>query len=365
MKRILTGFLMDGRAGGIDKYLLNFLEIASDENTQIDFLTNEINEELKRKLQSYHSELFAVANLKHPLKQYAQIRKLLREGRYDAVYFNISTAIDCVSVIAAKHEKIRKRMVHSHAGGNDCESAVRRAAYNLIHKICRLFLWRYVTDFYGCSEKAGRWLFPKKIVESKRFEVVYNAVNREKFQYNEKIRKEVRSELGVEHKFVIGHVGNFCYQKNHAFILNVFEEVLKRNPDAELLLVGKGIRFEDVKESVKKKGMERSVQFLGWREDVARIFQAMDLFLLPSNFEGLPIVGVEAQCCGLPCVMSSTITREARITKRCYFLSIKGGAERWADFILKGQWQRGKAICLDIADKYDLDNQKEQLKNMI
>ena len=117
MKRILTGFLMDGRAGGIDKYLLNFLEIASDENTQIDFLTNEINEELKRKLQSYHSELFAVANLKHPLKQYAQIRKLLREGRYDAVYFNISTAIDCVSVIAAKHEKIRKRMVHSHAGG--------------------------------------------------------------------------------------------------------------------------------------------------------------------------------------------------------------------------------------------------------
>lgn len=365
MKKVLIGFFMDGRAGGIDKYLLNFLETVSEKNVQLDFLTNEIDEELKSRLHEYHSRLFEIANLKHPFKQYTQMRRILHKGKYDAVYFNISTAIDCISVIAAKHEKVPKRMVHSHASGNDCESTVKRKMFDLIHGVCRLFLWKNATHFYGCSEKAGKWLFPKKVVESQKFEVVYNAVDREKFHFDEKTRKEVRLELGIEKKFVIGHVGNFCYQKNHEFLIDIFEKVLKRNPDAELLLVGRGIRFEDIKERVEEKGIGHAVQFLGWRQDVDRIFQAMDLFLLPSNFEGLPIVGVEAQCCGLPCVMSSTITREAKITKKCYFLSIKNGAERWAEFITKRQWKREKACCLDIAERYDLKNQRVQLKNMI
>ncbi len=365
MKKVLIGFFMDGRAGGIDKYLLNFLEVVSGEDVRMDFLTNEIDEELKEKLRGYHSRLFAVANLKHPLKQYTQVRQILRKGKYDAVYLNISTAIDCIAAIAARHEKVPKRMIHSHSSGNDCESTVKRFAFDVIHSVCRLFLWTNGTHFYGCSEKAGEWLFPKRIVRSDRFHVIYNAVDRSVFQYDEAVRKEVRKELGVDDKFVIGHVGNFCYQKNHEFIIDVFEEVLKRNPKAELLLVGKGVRFEDIQEKVKRKGMEGSVQFLGWIKDVDKVFQAMDLFLLPSNFEGLGIVGIEAQCCGLPCVMSSRIPREVKITKRCYFLSLKSGAEKWAEFITRGQWKRGSACCLAIADEYDLENQKEQLKNLL
>lgn len=108
MKKVLVGFLMDGKAGGIDKYLLNFLETVWNDEMQIDFLTNEIDLELQERLQKYDSKLFAIANLKHPFRQYRQVRNILREGKYDAVYLNISTAIDCVAAVAAKHAKIEK-----------------------------------------------------------------------------------------------------------------------------------------------------------------------------------------------------------------------------------------------------------------
>lgn len=205
----------------------------------------------------------------------------------------------------------------------------------------------------------------KKIVESDKFEVIFNAIDRKKFQFDQSVREEVRKELNVENKLVIGHVGNFCYQKNHVFLIEIFREVLKKNPNAELLLIGKGVQFESIRSKVKEMGIDSFVHFLGWRKDVERLFQAMDLFLLPSNFEGLPLVGVEAQSSGLPCVMSDTITREAKITEKCDFLSFKNTAEEWAEFIVNNQKQREKAIFLETAENYDLENQKEQLKEII
>ena len=155
---------MDGKSGGIDKYLLNFLTKVSNEEVRIDFLTNEIDVELQKELKKFHSNLYAIANLKHPVSQYRQVCRIIKEGQYDAVYLNISTAIDCIAAIAAKHSGVKRRMIHSHSSGNDCESALKRNLFNGIHKFCRLFLYRYGTEFYGCSVKAGEWLFPKKIV---------------------------------------------------------------------------------------------------------------------------------------------------------------------------------------------------------
>lgn len=365
MKKILVGFVMDGKAGGIDKYLLNFLETVDKEKVQLDFLTNEIDDGLKHYLEKYHSQLFAIANLKHPLKQYRQVQNILRAGKYDAVYLNISTAIDCVAAIAAKKEGIEKRMLHSHSSGNDCENVYKRKLFDVLHNICKTFLWKNGTHFYACSIKAGEWLFPKKIVESEKFEVIFNAVDREKFQFDETVREEMRNELGLKDKFVIGHVGNFCYQKNHVFLIEVFRETLKKNPNAVLLLIGKGVQFEDIKRKVREMGMEQSVYFLGWRQDVNRLFQAMDLFLLPSNFEGLPIVGVEAQSSGLPCVMSDTITKEAKITEKCEFISLKAEPKEWAERIVRNQKQREAAHFLKTAENYDLEKQKEQLKQIV
>lgn len=365
MKKILIGFIMDGNAGGIDKYLLNFLKTVHMKNVQIDFLTNSIDLKLQEKLKEYHSSLYEIANLKHPLTQYRQVRKIIRENGYDTVYFNISTAIDCIAAIAAKHEGVKRRLIHSHSSGNDCENVWKRTIFNMIHDFCRCFLYRYATEYYGCSEKAGLWLFPKKIVNSDRFDVIYNAVDRKRFSYQPEIREEVRETLDLKGRFVVGHVGNFCYQKNHTFLLQVFAEVVKKEPKAVLLLAGDGPSFNRMKEFAGELGIKSQILFLGRRTDADRLYQAMDVFVLPSNFEGLPIAGIEAQSSGLPCIMSSTITRESRITKQCEFLSFQEGMEHWANVILKQRKKRKAAEFLPTAENYDLAKQEEQLRRLI
>lgn len=365
MKRILVGFIMDGKAGGIDKYLLNFLKKVSKEDVRIDFLTNEIELELKAELKKFDSNLYAIANLKHPISQYRQVCSIIKAGRYDTVYLNISTAIDCIAAIAAKHTGVKRRMLHSHSSGNDCESTLKRNVFNLIHKFCRLFLYRYGTEFYGCSVKAGEWMFPKKIVNSEKFSVIHNAVDRGKYEYSVEKREEIRSELGITDQFVLGHVGNFCYQKNHYFLLDVFEEVHKKNPDSILLLAGDGVRFEQVKKLISEKHLEDAVKLLGRRSDADYLYQGMDAFLLPSNFEGLPIAGIEAQSAGLPCFMSDEITKESRITEACYFIPLKAGAKRWAEEILRKKTERKPAAFLENADQYDLANQDKELQELI
>lgn len=335
MKKILVGFLIDGKTGGIDNYLMNFLDAVKDWEVQADFLANDRNEELEKALEECGSTLYAIANLKRPLKQFQQVCQILEKGKYEIVYLNISTAIDCIAAMAAKRCGVKKIVLHSHSSGNDCENAVKRWAYNGIHYCCRTFLYKKATHFYGCSEKAGEWMYPSKIVRSDQFQVIFNTVDRQRFAYSKEIRDAVRKELGLENTWVIGHVGTFCYQKNHEFLIRVFAEISKKVREARLLLLGNGVRMRRVKEQTERLGISEKVLFLGWRPDAERIFQAMDLFLLPSNFEGLPTVGIEAQCCGLTCIFSDTITKETAITDRCYFKSLKEPAEKWAQFILE------------------------------
>lgn len=321
---------MDGQGGGIDKYLLNFLDNVHDDNIRIDFLTNEIDPNLQKYLKKYQSRIFAIANLKHPVKQYRQVLKILENTEYDIVYLNISTAIDCVAAWAAKKQKIKHIFLHSHSSGNDCDNTIKRTIFNMIHWICRCSFYKAGTEYYGCSKKAGLWMFPKKIVESQKFHTVFNAVDMEKFSFSPTVRDEVRKQLNLENKFVVGHVGNFVYQKNHYYLIDIFAKIKENYPEAVLLLAGTGERFETVRKVVKEKGLENNVKMLGFCKDVHRLFQAMDFFLLPSYFEGLPTVGVEAQCAGLPCVMSDTITDEAKITENCWFLPLKDSPENGA-----------------------------------
>jgi glycosyltransferase involved in cell wall biosynthesis len=367
MKRVLAGFIMDGKAGGIDKYLMNFLE-AVKEDVQVDFLTGKIDEELRERLAVYHSELYSVEGLKHPVIQFRQICSILQNKHYDMIYLNVSTAIDFVAAFAGKKMGIRERVIHSHSSGNDCESTIQRLVYNVVHHICKTFFYRAGTRFYGCSVKAGEWIFPKRIVKSKRFEIIYNAVDGKLFQYNPKVRKDVRQELGIEDEsiFAVGHLGNFCYAKNYPFLIDVFEQVYKKRKQSVLLLAGTGIELDEIKNLVRKKGLEGAVRFLGWRSDTNRLYQAMDMFLLPSRFEGLPIVGVEAQYTKLPCVFSDAITREANIQDHCYFFSLSETPEKWADFILEHKnCSRDDVKLTNKAGFYDLDNQKKQLRRIV
>lgn len=370
--KVLTGFIMDGKSGGIDKYLLTVLEqVSGNQQSKIqgsitlDFLTNEIDEELEEKLAAYGSKIYAIPNLRHPKSQYDRVKKILEEGHYDAVYFNISTAIDLIAAKAAKDAGVERRMLHSHSSGNDCESKMKRLVFNRIHGICKHFLYHYGTEFYGCSIKAGDWLFPRKIVASDKFQVIHNAVDRKKFSYDPERRKKIREELGCgQEAYVYGHVGNFCYPKNHYFLLEIFKEIVKLQPEARLWLVGDGPRFEEVKRRVKEMGLEDQVEILGRRSDADALYQGMDAFLLPSNFEGLPIAGIEAQSSGLPCFMSDAITKESKITRDCYFLPLKKDPATWAKKIVGKKKERSQAKFLESAYYYDLERQSQEILDL-
>ncbi len=381
--KVLVGFIMDGKSGGIDKYLLNVLEQISNhsalawpetekkENEKIqgtitlDFLTNEVEPNLEKKLAAYGSKIYAIPNLKHPKGQYDKVREILEQGAYDAVYFNISTAIDLIAAKAAKDAGVKRRMIHSHSSGNDCESKLKRFVFDTIHNLCKHFLYRYGNEFYGCSIKAGEWLFPRKIVESENFQVIHNAVDRKKFSYDPELRESIRKELGCAREdYVYGHVGNFCYQKNHYFLLEIFNKVHEIQPEAKLWLVGDGPRFQEVKKRIKEMGLEDCVKLLGRRSDTHALYQGMDAFLLPSNFEGLPIAGIEAQSAGLPCYMSDTITKESKITHNCYFLSLKKKPDYWAKRIVGNKKKRTCAHYLPGAQAHDMERQTQEIWNL-
>lgn len=359
--KVLVGFIGDGRRGGIDKYLLNFWESVVSDEVQIDFLTNEKDEELLKKMKQYNSYLYQVPTLRHPLKQYLNVKQLLISENYDALYLNVSTAINCVSAFAGWRVGIKRRILHSHSSGNDCENVFKRKLLDICHRLCKLFFYRFGNDYYACSKKAAEWLFPRKLVKDGKVDIIYNAVDIDEFTYRPLLRKEIRNKLGLKEELVLGHVGNFVYQKNHKFLIDILKKLVDLNLNVKLLLIGTGPQYEEIVKYTEVCNVSDKVLFLGWRKDVSDLYQAMDIFVLPSNFEGLPIVGVEAQSVGLKCLFSDKITDEVKLTKEAEFLPInsKGALKIWTDHILRGKdYDRKKNIIVHNKELYDLRMQK-------
>lgn len=360
MKKVLLGIIMTGRAGGIDKYLLDVYESLRCEGFSFDFLTNSIDPELEKKLNSEGSRLIEIPRFTNPFGQYKEIKRTVKENGYDSVYFNISTALMCLGVLAARKGGAEKVIVHSHSSAYDCSSRIKRLIMTFIHKLCKPILCRYATDFCSCSKPASEWMFTKKEIKSNKIKMIYNAVDVEKFAFDEAKRNEMREKLQLGDSLTVGHVGNFLYQKNHQFIIEIFNELLKKEPNAKLLLIGDGDLFEEIKAKAKELNIEQSVLFEGRKTNSNDYLQAMDVFILPSNFEGLPIVSVESQINGLPTLLSDKITDEAKIMNNCEYLSIES-AEPWVEKILEYKhYDRTKTSIVNDSYIYD----KKQLKDV-
>ena len=196
-----------------------------------------------------------------------------------------------------------------------------------------------------------------------KFQIMNNAIDAKKFIYNEEVRKQKRAELKVEDKFVIGHVGRFNLQKNHEFLVKCFADFAKTNDDAVLVLIGNGEMQEKIKKMAKEYGIETKVKFLGLREDIPQLLQAMDLFLFPSLFEGLPVTLVEAQAAGLPCVISDTITDEIMITEQISKVSLSGNTSLWNQEIAKYRYSKRKNTIEDIIEHgFDIEKNARWLE---
>ena len=185
----------------------------------------------------------------------------------------------------------------------------------------RPFSKKYATDYFACSELAGRWLFGDKTFEQGKVTIINNAIDLDKFKYDEKVRKEKRKELNInDDTLVVGHIGRFVAQKNHTFLIDIFSELHKKEKNSILLLIGQGPLIGEIKQKVETLGISDSVKFLGQRDDVNELYNAMDLFLFPSLYEGLGMVLIEAQANGLPCIASTEVPKNARVSKKISFV---------------------------------------------
>lgn len=252
------------------------------------------------------------------------VERILREHpEYQVLHAHAE--LNLWPLMIAKELGVPTRIAHSHNA---------RPRFGL--KYCfflyeKLRIKRYCTDRFMCSVPAGEWTFGGKAVADGRCVWIRNGIETEKFAFDETVRARKRRELGLGGRFAVGHVGRFMKQKNHAFLLEIFSEIQKRRPDSVLLLAGEGRLMDEIRRRAARLGLADRVMFLGNRGDVNELMQAMDVFLLPSLWEGLPLTGIEAQTAGLPVILSDVITDEVRVTDQVRMVSLKQPAGVWAD----------------------------------
>lgn len=317
-------------AAGVEAVINNYYKNINREKYQFDFFIDaDSNCSPPTKLMEMGARYYTIPPYQNlPMYLYTLVR-YFKSNQYQIVHANMNT-LSVFPLFAAWIAGVPVRINHNHSTAGKGETKK-----NILKYLLRPFAKIFATDFCACSKYAGEWLFGKRAVAKGKVTIFNNAIDCKKFRFNNTVRQEVRQELGVQDRFVIGHVGRFCYQKNHQFLIDIFEAVHKKDPGAVFLLIGQGELEEQIRQKTAAKGLSSCVIFAGVTTDVWRYYQAMDCFVLPSRYEGLPVVGVEAQTAGLPCVFSEDVSREAEITQNVKFLRLTDPVETWANEIIE------------------------------
>lgn len=327
MKRILV-YGMTDNPGGIETYLINTMKQFKNEKIIFDFLCDFPDIAYKEEIKSNGSKIFFIcAKGKKLLKHWIQIAKILKAyPEYETIYFNILDAGAAFTMLIPWIMG-RRIVTHSHNGETDKK---------ILHKVCRPFLLLMSNYYLSCSNVAGDFMYGTKSKGRKQCILIPNAIDIEKFKFNENIRRKKREELDISEEItVICHVGRLSLQKNPFGMLNIFQSLLKERPESILISIGTGELESEVKDYAEKIQISNNIRFLGKRNDVAELMQAADVFFLPSFYEGLPIVAIEAQASGLQCILSDAITKEINITGNVHFVGLEDSNEKWVGELLQ------------------------------
>lgn len=305
---------------GIETMLMNFYRNMDRERIQFDFLCNKSTPgDYDAEIKKLGGKVYVSPGL-NPIKWFKYqkfMKKLFEEHPEYKIIHCQNEAMGFPALYAAKKAKIPVRISHSH---NTMTRFDLKWPVKILYKLLLKFV---ATDFVACGEDAGKYLFGKKV------RIIHNAIDPTKFQYSSEKRKELRKKYCIAEKFVIGHVGRFEPQKNHSFLIKVFSEYSKINSNAILMLVGTGSLLNEIKQQVKQYNIEDKVIFTGSVDNVNELYNAMDIFVLPSLHEGLPVVSIEAQYSGLKCLFSSKITRECNISSDSEYIELD--SEKWIE----------------------------------
>lgn len=328
--------------GGIETMLMNYYRHLDRNAVQLDFLVHRQKRAVyDDEIESLGGKIYRMPSLNPFSTEYQ--KKLEEFFSTHSEYKIVHCHLDCMAGVplrAAKQCGVPVRIAHAHNSNQ---------TKNLKYPLKLLFkkgISKQATMLFACGKTAGEWMFG-----GEPFTVMRNAIDASAFRYSPDIRETVRKELFPHdpNALVIGHVGSFWTPKNHMFLLDIFQEIHKQEPNSILLLVGTGGLMDAVREKAQNLGFQDSVHLIGDRKDVYRVMQAMDIFVLPSLFEGLPVTMVEAQAAGLPCFISDKVPLECKITDQVIQIPLKAPAEQWAKQILAVRNAERKDTYTEIA----------------
>lgn len=290
--------------GGIETFLFNLYEYIDRSRYEFEFITQFDNPAFEKEIISMGGKIHKVHSLKQPLLYCRDIVEIMKNG-YDFIHLHKNSAINIFPYILAYSKYDGRIISHAHNTAPTCGGSLK-----FMHYINRYFLNKFSVYRFACSELAGEWLYGM----SRGFDIVKNGIDTDKYSFSLDTRKKLRDVLSIpQNAVVIGHIGRFVEQKNHKRILDIFEEVSKRQSNSYLLLIGKGELMDLIISSTQKSPAKKRILFLGERSDIPDLLSTMDIFLMPSLYEGLPISAIEAQASGLKLFLSDTISKETQL----------------------------------------------------
>ncbi|PQL57105.1 glycosyltransferase [Veillonella infantium] len=358
---------MTRNLGGIETYLIEQFRHLDKSKIDYDFvnITGEYSICYEDEILASGSKIFKVVSRhKNPLLHYWQWFNILlqNKGVYDVIVLNTNSLEYVFPLVLGKIFGIPVRVIHSHNSGFENKQGLARRLLVGMNK--KLLAWSANLRF-ACSQFAGQWMF-----KDNPYHVIYNAIDIHKYDADPIVREETRNALGLHTELTLLHVGRFSYQKNHSFLLDIFKGVHRIQPDSVLLLVGDTTEesefLTEVKRKIKAYGLENVVRLLGRRDDVNKIMQAADVLVMPSFFEGLTVVGIEAQASDLPLLLSDTVTKELGLLPSTQFISLEAGPTAWAEAIVNSKQHNRQSRYEELkAAGYDIGNETERVEKLL
>lgn len=327
-------------SGGIESFLHNVFLPMDPEAVQVDIVAAELSESIfTQSLREHGVRFVALSGTQRNLRtNHRMFRDLLRAEKYDVVHLNVFHGLSLCYAHLAKSAGVPLRIAHSH--NTALRQSRTRPLKQIVHCAAKELFTGSATDLWTCSAAAGAFLFSRRALRAKGCRFVPNGIDISRFRFEAAVREQIRRELSLEGRLVVGSVGRLCYQKNQDFLLEVFAEVVRLRPESRLLLIGEGEAEAALRRKAERLGIAGAVIFYGTSRRVEQLLWAMDVFVFPSRFEGLGIAAVEAQAAGVPVLCSEYVPREAHVTPQCWSLSLHDGPRRWADKLLEASRMR-------------------------
>ena len=324
--------------GGIETLIMNIYRNIDRDKVQFDFLIHNPTEgEYAEEIKKLGGHIYRMPVLRDKTRTYywryfeykSALKKFFLEHKeIKVLHGHMTNTASIYMPIAMKYGNVKCCIAHSH------QTEATPGLSGVVTNILQRHLEKIATDYFACSEEAAKWIYSIEIVENGKVKIIHNGVDVEKYHFDSVEHEKIKNQMGHSGKIVFGNVARFKKQKNHEFLIDIFAEINKMNQNTVLILVGQGELEENMKEKVAKLGLDDCVEFLGARNDVPKLLKDFDVFLLPSLFEGLPLVGIEAQAAGLPVLAADTVTKELNITGNVGFVSLEKPAKFWAEKIL-------------------------------